>query len=807
MKKLSFRLLLTITALFLALLIAPAAHIMAQTSAAGDLSFLENFAVKIYKRGDILQAQKEFERILRIDPANMTAKKYLDEIIQGKTPAVSVAASPSLTRLNSITADIKGLKDEILQRESETRQLYLSIRGLITENDSLYTVLRKRTRDLAELREKFQGTPYDTEYSSLMKELPPDRIAQRALPLDTFPLTQIPSTALPQDPLPKEIEILTQEVAQAEAALQDQKSAPGQDLARIQQLETELRNKRSLLIDKTALLIENKDSLRSLQGELTTINQSLKDADHRYIAILENLERLAQDIRTETSLQDAETQRKHRELMADYAERIKEIEALKKEITRRDETLAPLETAWSNGQKDLAGLDSSLRVQDEKIEGYRALLLKLQNDLARKEALITEQNAALTKKESQLAEKDAALSQKDTLLSEKDSALAQKDSLLSKTEAVLSQKESLITKKTEELEKKDSLIDEKSALIAKKDASIERQDRAILKKNADLARQTEALQFTDQALDTTGEKIHSIQSLFAETDEGIRHLETGFLQIRTLLKGQAPQLSRSTGTPVIPAASGSLQSLDKRLQALADDLQKKNNDLHILQLQTANMRKELMARERESRQKDLDVLSSLEKNSSLERRLRGLQEEIKQLKKAPPVFSSTGTRPPMPRAVARLPSREIPILHDILGAKDNTITELKKEIVEKNFENQRLSAFVDSCKAIADEKRALETDMVLLNNRLIQAEEEKTLLENSRRALQKSELDIQEKNTAILALEANLQQKTEALAAADQQIALLQEHLDALKIKQDALKTLFDNRDKELSDLKNKQDK
>ena len=773
----------TLTALFLVCTLFALPPVFAENASPGDLHFLENFAIKIYERDDILQAKKEFERILKIDPANATAKKYLDEISTRKNPTQPLSTSPTLTRLNDIISDIKGLKFEILNHEKDAQQLGLTIRSLITENDSLYVALRKRTRDLAELREKFQGTPYNEQYSTLMKDLPPDRVPQRAAQMqDMLPEYQ---SHLPQTPAPSsqnEIEALTQEMAKTETELKTLRATPHPDEKKISELETALRDKRALLTDKTAALIENKESLLKFQDQLTTINSSLKDADSRYATVLGNLDKLAQDIKTAPPLNDAETQKKYRDLLGDYAAKIKELDQLKITIAQRDSAMVAVETTLTTKHKTLTNLDSSIHSKDLKIEEYRSQLSKLKADLTKKDSLIAEKDAALTKNNSLIAKKDATLAKNGSLITEKDTALGQKDT------------------------------------------TIAQQDHAITIKTAAIAKQKAALNFTNNQLNEADQKIESIQGLLKENDNDIAQLQDGISKVMAIIRANTttpkPVKTSSPKThpvsakapanviteppaPPAPTAPETADPSQKKIEELTTALSNRDDALALLQFKLVGSEKELSERGTKALRKDEDLLSSQEKLADLEKTVAVLQEENNLLKKTPPQPSSYETKFKKPQGPPHI-SRETSLLHDILAKKDKTIIELNKKIIAKNVENHELSAMVDAHQAASREKNALIQEIALLRARLAKTEEEKKALGNSRCALQSSELDIQERDTAIHDLLKTVEQKTAALNAADKEITLLQENLSVFKIKQDAIKNLIEKRDKELAVLKKK---
>ncbi|MBF0122229.1 MAG: hypothetical protein HQL21_02325 [Candidatus Omnitrophica bacterium] len=792
---------IVLSTLFLVCAFFTPSIVLGENSSSEGLPFLENFAIKIYNRNDIPQAKKEFERILQIDPTNATAKKYLNEISTRKDPEQNLSQGPVLKRLNDITADIKRLNNEITNHEKETQTLGLTIRSLITENDSLYVALRKRTRDLAELREKFQGTPYNEQYSALMKDLPLDRIPQRVTDLSALLPGTPAATPILVPSSENDLESLTQEISKTESELKTLRATSGPDEEKIRELETVLRDKRALLTEKTASLIENKKSLLTFQSELITINSSLKDANTRYLDAITNLEKLAQDIKTEASLNDAETQKKYRELLDDYATKIKELDQLKTTIANRDATLTQIELTLTDKHKTLASLDSSIQEENLRVQEYRTLLSELKNKLAKKDQVIEEKDQIIANKNQVIDEKARIIANKDQVIDEKTQVIANKDQVIDEKTQVIANKDQVIDEKTQIIANKDQVISEK-------DISITEKTEELSNKNATLAKQDADLKFTDHQLVGIDQRVGSIQNLLIENDRDIAQLQEGISKVKALIQANTtpPQqkkrpLPAVAPPPIIQTNPEEIKALEKTIEELNKTILTKSDMLSLLQLKLTNLENELSARETEVLQKDEDLLSSQEKLAALERTVSSLQDESDLLKSAPPQTEpkKQKIRPPQ---ISLHPSSEITSLHNILATRDKTIVELNKKNILKNIENRKLSTMVDASQAASNEKNALIQEVALLNTRLSKINEEKKSLENSRCALQNSELDIQEKNALIHDLQKTIEQRTTALTTASQQITVLQESLAVFKIKQDAIKDLIEKRDKELATLK-----
>ena len=101
----------------------------------GQLTFLENFAIKLYERGDIAQAEKEFQRILKIHPESAIAQKYLEQIKKGAAPQ-PVASRTPLDKANSISSDIESLKKDVVGYQRDLDMLESLIRNHSTTTRS-----------------------------------------------------------------------------------------------------------------------------------------------------------------------------------------------------------------------------------------------------------------------------------------------------------------------------------------------------------------------------------------------------------------------------------------------------------------------------------------------------------------------------------------------------------------------------------------------------------------------------------------------------------------------------------------------
>lgn len=294
----------TIAATMIASLLMPApAYAQAYTS---QLRFLEDFAIKLYQRGDYAAANTEFQRILRIDPNSQVARQYMAQM--QKNPPVKTPTT--LERADNIVKDINALKADIVKYERDLDELEALIRTLINENDDLYMALNKRTREVMELREALYKTPYSQQYKSMMDSLPVERVPQRTYRYEDALLSESPRRETATAPASQNVQPQTTNQGQAAQA------------------ET-----RGALIDKTLTLMEKKDNLSSAKDNLLVINRELKAANNRYLELINQIERYYQSIKAEVATDKYNEQLRYSQLFEDYVRQNKELEALRQKVS------------------------------------------------------------------------------------------------------------------------------------------------------------------------------------------------------------------------------------------------------------------------------------------------------------------------------------------------------------------------------------------------------------------------------------------------------------------------------------------
>ncbi|MEI6438297.1 MAG: hypothetical protein WCO69_06080 [Candidatus Omnitrophota bacterium] len=363
----------------------------------GQVAFLEEYATRLYVRGDIDAAKKEFERIARLEPKNATAAKYLGLITQ-KSGQTATGAGTGFSRIDAAINDITSLKTNIARYETGTRDLEYLIRNLITENDALYAMLYTRSRELGELRAKFSGTVYAGPFDELMKSLPPDRVPQHLHQSnELLKLTrEFPESAVNSQA--EEVQLLVAQVAAGKQAL-----AAG---TKTDALNAAITDKRSILVEQQLALIDKRDNLAVLKDNLTKMNATLKDIDNYY-----------QSIKADLSTKNFTDQKQFADLMNDYTVKIKECDALRARVDATDKTLAKPANVLITQNTSLTDLSAALTAKDREIADYKSLL-------AAKTMIIDKQNADLAFTGTSLDKAGSKLTAIENLLKQNDADLA-----------------------------------------------------------------------------------------------------------------------------------------------------------------------------------------------------------------------------------------------------------------------------------------------------------------------------------------------------------------------------------------------
>ncbi|MBF0594265.1 MAG: hypothetical protein HQL22_04790 [Candidatus Omnitrophica bacterium] len=568
----------TLLLLGLILCTGPAGSSFAQAYQ-GQIAFLEQFATRLYERGDYAGAMKEFERIARIDPRNASAIEHL-KLIADKTGIKPAAAINPLAQIDTIIGDINVLKENISLYDTDNRDLEYLIRNLINENDALYAALQTRSRELATDLAKNTGVSYNQAYDSLMKNFSPERIAQHphqsndllALTREQSPQVSVnvppaangrstnvtaPDTIVTAD----EVETLIQNVIAQKKSL-----APN---PQTQAMAATLENKRDVLIDKAVTQLDKHENLNTIKSTLLEVNKSLKEIDAYY-----------RDIKTSLAQKNFTEQKQFADLMIDYANKLQEIDTLKAQAAVAAKAPASVSTVPAAPvQVSLAAATSATApaaasspaatipaipavtapplvvspripapepgAEPKSVDAYNKtikseLAQKNFNDQKKYADLLVEHTAMLKEITDLKGRIDHA---QEGLLPAQDKLAVQNASLSSLDDI---------------LKAKDKEIADYKALLAQKNIIIERQQ-------ADL-------RFTDKELDKAGDRLTSIEDLLKQNDTDLADLQAGVSKVRALVAAKAAVIPPPAAPPVAKAPAIDETPALKQQLALKDSL-------------------------------------------------------------------------------------------------------------------------------------------------------------------------------------------------------------------------------------------
>lgn len=386
--------------LLAALTAAPASPAFAQAYRS-QLHFLEEFAIRQYERGDIENARKQFGWILRIEPENAIAREYLEKI-SGQAAGTS---TPGPEPRQQVITDISKVKTDLAEYERDARELERLIRELIHENDALYQVLYKRSREVAELRQKFYGTPYEQAYLQAMESLPIDRVPQRLHRSDDI-LPENGATMSQAEE--QEINTILKDIA----ALSEQQQG-GVDQKK---LDAALQAKRDMLIQKTRALAEKRDSLNRLKNELTSINAGLKSSDSRYLEATQKIDAYYSRLKEKIAKKNYVEQKMFSELVSDYASKVKEIEELKKSVRTQDNALTSFKPDIESANNRLRDINGEMRSKDAELARFKNLINGYKQQLNERDTTLKQRNEDIRRHETVIQQQQNGLSMTDRKL-------------------------------------------------------------------------------------------------------------------------------------------------------------------------------------------------------------------------------------------------------------------------------------------------------------------------------------------------------------------------------------------------------
>jgi chromosome segregation ATPase len=802
-----------------------------------QLQFLEQFAVRQYERGDKESALKQFGWILRIEPDNAVAREYL---AKGAGESTSSTSAPE--RTNQIIADISGFKQELAAYEKDTRELESLIRDLISENDALYQVLYTRSREVAELRQKFYGTPYEQAYVEAMKSLPIDRVPQRLhrsndiLPENTAAMTKAEKQEI--DGILKDIAALSAQ-QKSLGSTADTDNSPAQ-----QQLMTALQAKRDMLIRKTMTLAEKRDNLNHLKYELTDINTGLKRGNSNYKEAVEKIDNYYSRIKEKIAKKNYVEQKMFSELVADYARKLKEIEELKTSVRTRDNSLTSFKPTIASSNDRLRNIDQELRNKDAELAEFKTLLTRYKQQLSEHETVIVKQQTDLSLTDQKLVDVNSQVSDIENTLKAGDAQLSQLKTNLAHTKGIpyqkgpLQRKIELQSQHINNLEKQNAnmaaFLEKNEQALQEAGEHIKSLEEQLITINGNL--KNPLIPVNDPEKQALREELARLKT---EAEQARQDVATTTSSINDLTIREQKLLTKITDFDELVKKTGALEATIKASQddnaklreelARMNTLEKENADLRetfaktiAIQNENSQLRQTLLETTTQvsSRSKDLtqaaahiqtlkeDIKTKDAYIAELSRRTATMQEDLRSLH---PVTNIT--RATDPTANQDLEKR-LRATYEKLTAAEKNLTaatseraDLKEQLAARNAEIDTLKT-APSIKGNADKKALM--DAVISKDEELSAvkEQMKLLQEANENAIQNA---LASKNTELAAIKDQLktaQQTNEnavksAVASKDDELLALKDQLKILQQNNEsAVKNAVASKDAELAALK-----
>ena len=672
-----------------------------------QLHFLEEFAVRQYERGDKENARKQFGWILRIEPENAIALQYMQKL--STEPAGT--STPAPEQRGQIITDISNVKNDLTEYEKDARELERLIRDLITENDALYQVLYKRSREVAEMRQKFYGTPYAQAYKEAMKSVPMDRVPQRLhasqdiLPEDTAVMTRT-----------EELEIngILKDIA---ALSEQQKSAVNQG-----QFDSALQAKRDILIQKTMALAEKRDSLNRLKQKLTDINAGLKQTDSRYVEAIQKIDAYYSRFKEKIAKKNYVEQKMFSELVADYASKLKEIEELKKSVRTQDNALTSFKPDIASTNDRLRNIDEDLKAKDVQIAQFKNLVDEYKKQVNERDATLKQRNEAIRQHETLIERQKDSLLMTNKQLYGVDNEVTGIEQALKDGDAQIAQlKMSLARAKKnlpanppdpalkEEISRLSANVDQATQNVTAANANLERmkareqklleQTQSLQKENADLrqAALDSAAQVTTQKmahsneLAESEEKIRTLKNDIKSKDQQITGLSQRIAELSQRVAVMDQDLKSLHPPTEIKKATLPDTDLEKRLRASYEKLTAAETQLARASSETAELKDQLT--KRDAQIGTLQALPSGKANADRKllmdalllknQELAEVKEQLAALKQAHDLMvlkdAATPASAPTPAAMA-IPVEELPQPPVALKEKDPRIKTLEQDL-------------------------------------------------------------------------------------------------------------------------------
>ncbi|NLE64490.1 MAG: hypothetical protein GX606_01060 [Elusimicrobia bacterium] len=575
-----------------------------------QLHFLENFGVRLYERGEILEAKQTFERLLTLDPANMKAAEYLQTIAGDPRPLPIETDSGLIEGIKVLLEDIALLRTDTLRASRESEEKTLLIRSLIAENDALYALMHKRTRELAQMHSAQGSLDANEEYLRLMAELPIERVPQHT----HVPFTEGPIAA---EGIDLQIKTLQAEITTYEQKIQNEGSPSAVDEDMLRELRTLLGNKRDLLVSQDILLARNNGTLRDMGEELTLANAALHRLAGPYaktVADLDIMETHTRDLlRAQMSadldrrIQVLDRMPEDREALIAKVSReqdpsllkntaqeagpiadpnpanLGEIETLRQEVRRREETISLLEKKLAEGQSPLATVTAELVEKDRKIAALRAQVLSIQKELGDTTLLLSERTERVTKQDRIINDQKSALQNASLSLDafagslDRLQAIADENSALLETARIRQERSAResaqLQTEVRDLRHNNLSLDERLSAAGRRIEEHDKESRLLFER---LRRSEEALALSEDAAERLKLQI-------TQLTEGSSNASA---KPSTLDPVSAPQQASAVSRPADPRFS------DEEILTLHQTLSVKDDALSALTLKTLQQNEE-----------------------------------------------------------------------------------------------------------------------------------------------------------------------------------------------------------------------
>lgn len=717
-----------------------------------QVAYLESYATRLFDRGDYAGAWKEFSRINRLDPNNTSAAKYL-KLIAAKSKQAPSDSRPALEHINAAIADINSLRIDITHYETSSHDLEYLIRNLITENDSLYSMLYLRSRELGELRAKFNGTPYAAPFDTLMKSLPPDRVPQHLHQSED--LLKLVGEAAASSKADTSAAAASASADEIQSLIQSASARPEILTATRQsrELTTSIEDRRDLLVDKTIATIDRQKNLTGLKSNLGEMNAKLKTIDTYY-----------QSIKTELAQKNFTEQKQFSDLMLDYAAKLREIDVLKTRIENDDKALAKPKTGLVQQNASLTDINAELAAKDRQISEFKALLVK-------KNALIEKQSGDLKLTDAALDTTRTKLTSIESLLQANDNDLAELQDGMVRMRTVIQSKHGEVPPAAAPVKASPSVTPPPAIDIAAGlKAALAEKERLLAKTIGESTNATAALA---SAQAKAADALMMVNTLKDENAllRTINSERASFGNTLTVRLKQLTDREKNTNAHVHNDTSRDrLDKAENQLMEARASLSEKNLELQQIKVRLRSLETDLANSETTARQNHNALLAQQETLAKITAENTRLNNEVdvllteteKQRGRSIEIVSGQPVSTPAPLPPAD--PDQARILQETIAGKDDQISQLK----------QKLAAL----STVARETNTARTVEV------------KTTVRNY-------SLDVQEKNTRIKTLEELLNEKSAIIDETDQQSRLLQEKLEIMEAKQDAIKGVVQKRDME----------